>query len=600
MLLRFFLLLVSASFTASCAFYPLVNSGEEKQDSITSLVLLGSFSPNPSFSVLSVFPEKDAVDVNLNSTIQWEFSNILNASSASSDYFKVVAGTEIVNGKLIVKKNFVVFLPDTFLSSDLNHNVDVYTGLTDSKGITLANDFQSSFRTITLVDTTPPTVTSVSPQNLSTNNSLNEVIFVNFSEAILSTSVDNSSLTITSGGVPITGTVTMIGQSSLAFTPTSNWTPFQTIQVVVNNTVLDLASNSLANNYNFEFSILDTGNVSVYAGSTSGISGNAAGSSTNARFDNPSYLTIDGFGNIFVTDTNNCSIKQINTSGTVSFYAGSNSGLCGYVNANGLAGRFNFPQGIVMNPANTQLFVTDKFTHTVRRIVTTTPFAVTTNNGNNASANTNGSGTTSRLSFPEGITVDPAGALYVSDTGNCAIRKIVGTTATTLAGTAPSSVGICGYVNATGTSARFSSPRGVAVDSTGNVYVADTGNCAIRKITSTGVVTTFAGPSTSGNCGFVDGASSVARFKNPQGIVVDPSGNLFVTDTGNCAIRKITPLGYVTTYAGGQPPTASCGNVSQTKLTSRFNNPKGIVRDANGNLYITDTLNHSIKKIEPN
>jgi hypothetical protein len=582
---------------SGCVYIPLLSSKEKGNDGLVSFSLLASLSqPGSPFSILSVLPEDKATEVPLNTAIQWEFSSELSGGTMVQDFFRVVSDNQILDGEFVKKKNFVLFLPDNNLSNGQNHEVTVFSGLGDSQGRILDSEYRSLFTTQNLVDTTPPTVTSVSPTHLSSNNSLSSPVVINFSEAILNTSVDSTSMTVESNGVPIS----QIGQSSLTFIPNTNWTPFMDVDVTVNPSILDLASNSLLSPYTFSFSIVDSGNVTVFAGSDLSVSGNMAGTGTAARFSNPSYLAIDGVGNLFVSDTNNCSVKRISSVGVVSFYAGSNSGLCGYVNnANGLTSRFNYPQGIAINVAGSQLFVTDKFTHTVRRILTTATNTVTTNNGNNASANTNGNGTTSRFSYPEGLVLDPAGIIYVTDTGNCSIRRISGTTASTLAGTAPSSVGVCGYVNATGTTARFSAPRGLAVDAAGNVFVADTGNCAIRRVTSAGVVTTFAGPTTAGNCGFADGTTTDARFNQPQGITIDPVGNLFVTDTGNCAVRKITPAGVVTTYAGGIPPTPSCGNVNSTKLNSRFNNPKGIVRDAFGNLFITDTLNHSIKKIEP-
>jgi sugar lactone lactonase YvrE len=143
------------------------------------------------------------------------------------------------------------------------------------------------------------------------------------------------------------------------------------------------------------------------------------------------------------------------------------------------------------------------------------------------------------------VAVDGGGNLYVADTGNATIRKVTpGGVVTTLAGTA----GLNGSVDGTGAAARFGTPRGVTVDSTGNVYVADPAIHTIRKITPGGVVTTFAG--TAGLNGSVDGTGAAAQFASPQGVTVDSTGNVYVAESAAPTVRKITPGGVVTTLVG--------------------------------------------------
>jgi sugar lactone lactonase YvrE len=203
---------------------------------------------------------------------------------------------------------------------------------------------------------------------------------------------------------------------------------------------------------------------------------------------------------------------------------------------------------------------------------------------------TDGFGSSARFNFPAGVAADSAGNVYMSDLFNHTIRKITPTgTVSTLAGLA----GIRGGDDGTGSSARFNEPNGVAVDSVGNVYVGDTLNHTIRKITPDGVVSTLAG--LSGSFGATDGIGSAARFSSPQGVAVDTAGNVYVADDSNHRIRKITPVGVVSTLAGSAPP----GSVDGPGSAARFNQPLGVAVDSQGNIYVADANNAAIRKIAP-
>ena len=161
-------------------------------------------------------------------------------------------------------------------------------------------------------------------------------------------------------------------------------------------------------------------------------------------------------------------------------------------------------------------------------------------------------------------------------------------TFTTLAGVGAASIG---SADGTGSAARFYYPSGVATDSSGNVYVADSSNNTIRKITPAGVVTTLAG--LAGSFGSVDGTGSAARFNDPTGVAADSSGNVYVGDSANHTIRKITPAGVVTTLAG---LARSHGSADGTGSAARFSDPQGVATDSSGNVYVADTDNSTIRK----
>jgi sugar lactone lactonase YvrE len=212
----------------------------------------------------------------------------------------------------------------------------------------------------------------------------------------------------------------------------------------------------------------------------------------------------------------------------------------------------------------------------------------TTLAGNGSVGAADGAGAAASFNSPAGMAVDASGNVYVADQNNNTIRKITSAAVvTTFAGS-----GVSGAVDATGTAASFNVPFGLAVDASGNVYVGDVGNNKIRKITPAGVVTTFAG---SGAQGAADGSGTAASFNGPAGVAADAAGNLYVADQVNNTIRKITPAGVVTTLAGSGAQGAADG----AGTAASFNFPAGVAVDALGTVYVADQNSNTIRKITP-
>ena len=301
-----------------------------------------------------------------------------------------------------------------------------------------------------------------------------------------------------------------------------------------------------------------------------------------ARFFSPSSLAAIGT-DLYVADTGNQILRKIDASAFVTTFAGS-ALAAGHADGTGASARFNGPKGIGTN--GTYLFVSDTQNHAVRKV--TAAGVATTAAGNPPQAGTiDGSGTSARFRAPAGAAVI-GDNVFVADTGNHTIRKITSAgTVTTPAG----NPGVSGFADGTGTSGFFTSPQGIAAVGS-DLYVADSGNHAIRKVTSAGAVTTFAG-STSGIPGLVNGTGTAARFDTPKGIATDGS-SLFVADTGNHAIRKIViATGVVTTLAGSG--VAGFSN-NPTGTSASFDSPEGIAV-VGSNLYVADTGNHAVRKV---
>ncbi|SEO87807.1 NHL repeat-containing protein [Mucilaginibacter gossypiicola] len=220
---------------------------------------------------------------------------------------------------------------------------------------------------------------------------------------------------------------------------------------------------------------------------------------------------------------------------------------------------------------------------------TSTGGTVSTLAGNDGADFIDGLGSAAFFNSPQGLTVGADGNIYVADSFNSAIRKV--TTAgdvTTLSGN-----GTIGYVDGPVATAQFYALQGLVTDASGNIYIADYGNNNIRKISADGVVSTFAG---SGDAGYADGTGTKATFNSPRALAIDGSGNIFVADLGNNLIRKITPAGVVTTFAGSRG-ASYLDNATATSAT--FNKPNGIAIDASNNIYVAEALNHTIRKITP-
>lgn len=272
-----------------------------------------------------------------------------------------------------------------------------------------------------------------------------------------------------------------------------------------------------------------------------GTQGTSDGTGPAAQFSNSSYgISANPDGNLYVVDTESDTIRKITPAGVVSTLAGM-AGVEGSADGTGAAARFFIPIFSAADAAG-NLYIADQLNHTIRK-VTTAGVVSTVAGMAGVSGSADGTGTAALFRFPTGIAVDASGNLYVSDSGSYTIRKI---TPAGLVSTLAGMAGVTGSADGVGGAARFNVPLAVTADPAGNLYVSDTLNRTIRKITPAGLVSTLAG--TPGLAGSDDGTGPAARFQEPLGIALDSAGNVYVADDQR--IRKITPGGAVTSVAG--------------------------------------------------
>ncbi|WP_410210311.1 hypothetical protein [Aquirhabdus sp.] len=330
--------------------------------------------------------------------------------------------------------------------------------------------------------------------------------------------------------------------------------------------------------------ITPSGVVTTLAG-TSNVFAYADGTGAAAKFDYPQDVAVDKNGNVLVAD--NGTIRKITPAGVVTTLAGQ-FGVRGHEDGIGAAAHFYGPTGVTVDSTG-NVYVADSNNNLIRKI--TPAAAVTTIAGMVDQYGSYGNS----AGNPTGAAVDTDGNTYIADCFNNTIRKITSTgVVSILAGIA----GKRGSTDGDGSTALFYYPTGVAVDSAGNVYVADSGNNTIRKITSSGAVTTLAG--TAGKQGNFDSTGAAAQFYNPHGIAVDQSSNVYVADTSNSSIRKISPTGVVTTIAGMIGNLGMAGSTDGFGFNAEFFQPTGIAVDKSGNVYVADSENSTIRKISGN
>jgi sugar lactone lactonase YvrE len=358
------------------------------------------------------------------------------------------------------------------------------------------------------------------------------------------------------------------------------------------NAPLDVVVDSSSNVYiadtgNHRVRVINGANINAFAGTgTAGFNGD--GTATAAHLNSPSGLAIDGASRIYIADTGNHRIRQV-ASGDLSTVAGNASQ--GY-DGDGLpvlSHSLNLPSSVAANSAGTTIFFMDTGNRRLRR-VSSGVLSTVVSDGSDGYAGDGGPATSARLNLPHGVAVDAAGDLYLADTNNHAVRKIAASDGkiTTLAGNgAPGESGD----NGPAANALLNRPTAVVVDDTGAIYVADTGNHRVRRIDSAGNISTVVGVVMVGGVPTTIGAA----LSNPRGLAADSDGGIYIADTGNNMIRRLGPGGIVTTMAG----TGAVGSTGDggPANAARLNQPHGITIDAANNLYIADTNNHRIRKI---
>ncbi len=348
--------------------------------------------------------------------------------------------------------------------------------------------------------------------------------------------------------------------------------------------------------------IADTGDNSIRKVTTDGIINTIAGDSypgffgdtgvaTSAEFDHPSDVAVDSSGNVYVADTANARIRKIGTDGNIATFAG--SGTIGFKGDGDAAAKAALlaPSGVAVDSSG-NLFIVQSGDSRVRKVDTKGNISTIAGAGTAGFSGDGSSAVKAELNSPTGIAVDSSGNLYVADFLNLRIRKI--DSSGNIASVAGN--GLIGFSGDGGQAlrAQMNSPEGVAVDAAGNLYVADTGNNVVRRVSPAGVITTVAGSGTAGGNG--DGSAAAgAQLNAPQGLAVDAAGNLYIADTLNARVRRVSTSGAISTVAGNGTP--GFGGDGGAATSAQLHTPASVAVDAAGNLFIADFNNNRIRRV---
>ncbi|MCD6012952.1 MAG: Leucinerich repeat protein-like protein [Flavipsychrobacter sp.] len=333
--------------------------------------------------------------------------------------------------------------------------------------------------------------------------------------------------------------------------------------------------------------------INTLAGNGTAAYSGDTGPATAAQVNTPHGIAVDAAGNVYFTDCNNHRIRKIDTSGVIKTVAG--TGVPGYSGDGGPATAADLynPRGIAVDGAG-NIFFSDYVNHRIRKVTPAGIISTVAGTGFSGFSGDGGPATAAQLKYAWGIAVDGTGNLYIADQNNCRVRKVNSSgIISTIAGN-----GICFIAGDGGpaTAAVVQYPLGVACDASGNVYLADYGNNRIRKINPAGIISTIAGSPVFDSTGD-GGPASAAKLYYPMGIAVDIANNIYICDVNNYRIRRISATDTMSTIAGngsmgysgdGGPP-----------IYAQINRATGVAIGNNGKIYIADNDNHRIRVLEP-
>jgi len=334
------------------------------------------------------------------------------------------------------------------------------------------------------------------------------------------------------------------------------------------------------------------GQISTVAGNGAQGYGGDGAAATSAQLANPTGVAADGAGNLYIADISNQRIRKVDATGQISTVAGNGTHGYGGDGAAATSAQLAAPTGVVVDAAG-NLYIADQGNHRIRKVDATGQISTVAGNGTTGFSGDGGAATSAQLLYPASVAADGAGNLYIADQSNQRIRKVDATgQISTVAGNG--TTGFSGDGGAA-TSAQLLYPASVAADGAGNLYIADQTNHRIRKVAATGQISTVAGVGTSGFSG--DGAAATsAQLASPTGVAVDGAGNLYIADQSNHRIRKVDVMGQISTVAGNGAQGYGGDDAAATSTALYL--PTGVTADGAGNLYIADTSNQRIRKVD--